>query len=396
MVIFQLSTSRRWCRAVSGLLALWVAGTWTACTPLMHPTGSALHRVATLPAFRDDADRESLTAAVRESLRYFERLPDDRSVTFGSAAIPARAMRGAMADLLALLATKPAPEALAAELDRRFVAFRAAAPAGVLFTGYYLPTLAARATREARFRVPVLGRPPDLVTVALGDLGAPCACREQLAGRVVGGALKPYSTRAEIEAAATPGAPVIAWVEDAVGLFFLQVQGSGVLSFPDERTKTIGFAASNGHPYVGIGRLLVERGALTLEQASMPGIRQWIAAHPTEGEQLLRENPRYVFFRELGGPPLGSLGTAVTAGRTIAVDPAVFPAGALGFMQVPPAGGRPGFSRLVLSQDAGAAIRGPGRVDVYLGAGAAAETVAGELRSPGDLYFLAPRTAVEP
>ena len=394
MDIFRLSTRGRRRLAASASLGLCLV--WSGCAPLGRQPARPLQRVATLPALRDDADRESLTAAIRESLHYFERLPDDRAVTFGDTQIPARAMRTAMADLLVMLAASPSPETLAAELDRRFVAFRAEAAGSVLVTGYYLPLLPARPAADARFRHPVLGRPPDLVTVALGDLGAPCACREQLAGRVVGGALKPYATRAEIEAAGTMGAPVLAWVEDPVGLFFLQVQGSGILSFPDGRTKTIGFAASNGLPYVSIGRLLVERGMLTLDQASMPAIREWIAAHPAEGERLLRENPRYVFFRELTGPPLGSLGAAVTAGRTIAVDPAVFPAGALGFMHVPAVGANPGFSRLVLSQDAGAAIRGPGRVDVYFGAGAAAEAVAGRLRSPGELYFLAPRAAVEP
>jgi membrane-bound lytic murein transglycosylase A len=189
---------------------------------------------------------------------------------------------------------------------------------------------------------------------------------------------------------------VLAWVDDAVGLFFLQIQGSGILTFPGGGARTIGFAASNGHPYVSVGRTLVERGELTLNQASMQGIRAWIEAHPDEGEHLLHTNPRYVFFRELDGPPLGSLGVPVTAGRTVATDPAVFPPGALAFVHVPALGPGRALSRLVLNQDAGAAIRGPGRVDVYFGAGSDAETIAGRLRSPGDLYFFAPRALVTP
>jgi membrane-bound lytic murein transglycosylase A len=299
-------------------------------------------------------------------------------------------MRAALEDVVALLAAHPAPAALGAEIARRFDVYRATAKE-VLFTGYYLPTLGARSTRDARFRIPVHARPADLVTAPLGDFGAPCACREQIVGRVVRGALVPYYTRAEIDAGALDASPVLAWVEDAVGLFFLQIQGSGVLLYPDGRRRTIGFAASNGHPYVSIGKLLVERKALSLEQASMDGIRAWVAAHPDEGARLLHENPRYVFFRDLDGPPLGSIGVPVTGGRTIATDPAVFPPGALGLVRVAPLGPSAGLTRFVVNQDTGAAIRGPGRVDVFFGADADAAAAAGSLRSPGELYFLVPR-----
>jgi membrane-bound lytic murein transglycosylase A len=390
MDIFSLSTRGR--RGVTVALMLVLLG-GAACAPLVRTPAAPLRRLTTLPSVTDDGDRASLAAAAGESLRYFERLPPDRVVTFGTTKRTAAEMRTGMKGLLALLATDPSPAVLAAELGRRFEVYRATAPAEVLFTGYYLPTLPASTTRNGHFRIPVLGRPPDLVTVALGDLGAPCACREQLVGRVVRGALAPYFSRAEIEGGAVGSTPVLAWVEDAVGLFFLQIQGSGVLTFPDGSQRTIGFATTNGHPYMSIGRVLVERGALSLDQASMQGIRRWIETHPDEGARLLQTNPRYVFFRQLDGPPLGSLGIPVTAGRSIATDPGVFPPGALGFVRVPALGSSRALSRLIFSQDAGAAIRGPGRVDVYFGAGSEAETTAGRLRSPGELYFLAPRTA---
>jgi membrane-bound lytic murein transglycosylase A len=361
MDIFSLSTRAR--RGALLALALAMLGS-AACAPLLGTTAAPLRRLTTPPSLRDDGDRASLAAAAGESLRYFERLPPDRVVSFGPSERTAAEMRTAMTGLLAFLATDPSPEMLGSELARRFEVYRARAPSGVLFTGYYLPTLAASPTRSGQFRIPVLGRPADLVTVALGDLGAPCACREQLVGRVVRGALVPYFSRTEIDGGAVGGAPVLAWVEDAVGLFFLQIQGSGVLMFPDGSCRTIGFAASNGHPYVSIGRTLVERGALTLDQASMQGIRRWIETHPDQGDRLLQANPRYVFFRALDGPPVGSLGAAVTPGRTIATDPGVFPPGALGFVHVPALGPSRALSRFVLNQDAGAAIRGPGRVDV--------------------------------
>jgi len=389
MDIFSLSMRGR--RGVILALILIVLG-GAACAPLVRAPGAPLRRLTTLPNLTDDGDRASLAAAAGESLHYFERLPPDRVITFGTTKRTVAEMRAAMTGLLTLLATDPSPAVLTSELGRRFEVYRVTTPAGVLFTGYYLPTLAASTARDARFRIPVLGRPPDLVTVPLGDLGAPCACREQVVGRVVRGTLAPYFTRAEIDSNAVDAAPLLAWVEDAVGLFFLQIQGSGVLAFADGSRRTIGFAATNGHPYVSIGRVLVERGELTLDQASMQGIRRWIEIHPDEGDRLLQTNPRYVFFRQLDGPPLGSLGVPVTPGRTIATDPVAFPPGTLGFVHISAQGPIGTLSRLVFNQDAGAAIRGPGRVDVYFGAGSDAEITAGRLRSPGELYFLAPRT----
>jgi membrane-bound lytic murein transglycosylase A len=394
MDVFSVSTRKRHLvrLRLATLVAAAVLGGY-GCTPLRRPAGELVRPVATMPSLRDDGDSVALAAAVSESARYFARLPPDRVVPFGSMSRTAAEMRAAMESFAAFLASRPTPAAIAAEIPRRFETYRATPASGVLFTGYYLPTLSARTQRDPRFRIPVLGRPPDLVTVALGDLGSPCACSEKLTGRVVRGALTPYPSRADIDAGAARDSPVLAWVDDAVGLFFLQIQGSGVLAFPDGSRRTIGFAASNGQPYVSIGKVLVDRGELTLDQASMEGIRQWIAAHPGEDTRLLQTNPRYVFFRPLDGPPLGSLGVPVTAGRTIATDPTVFPPGALAFVHVPATAASPELARLVLNQDAGAAIRGPGRVDVYFGALDDAAATAGRLRSAGELYFLAPRAS---
>jgi len=352
--------------------------------------------VASLPPLVDDGDRSALAQAARASLAYLDRLPAEQPVAFGAGRVTVAEMRTGMRSLLALLDAAPDPEALATELGRSFTVYRASPPGGVLFTGYYVPALPARATRDARFRFPVLGRPPDLVTIALERMGAPCGCREQLTGRVVAGRVEPYPTRAEIERGAAPRGPVLAWVDDPVALFFLQIQGSGTLVLPNGTRRRIGFAASNGHPYVSVGRLLIESGRLPRDQASMQDIRDWAAAHPEERDRTLQANPRYVFFRPLAGQPVGSLDVPVVGGRTIATDPALYPPGALAFIRVPDAP-RPGddtargLARLVLNLDAGAAIRGPGRVDVFFGEGAEAEAIAGRLKSRGELYFLAPR-----
>ena len=304
-------------------------------------------------------------------------------------------MRAALEDFARVLAAEPSGAVVAREIERRFRVYAAAPASGVLYTGYYVPELEARLARDDRFRFPVLGRPADLVTASLGDFSAKCGEGTAIAGRVDRGRLIPYATRAEIDGSGGAGAPVLAWIEDPVALFFLQIQGSGGLAFPDGSRRLVGFAASNGHPYVSIGKLLIDEGRLGADDASMQGIRRWITEHPEERDRVLHANPRYVFFRPLASEPLGSLGVPVTGGRSIATDPAVYPPGALAFVRVPGADTTGGdvLSRFVLNQDAGAAIRGPGRVDVFFGEGADAETRAGRLRNRGELYFLAPRTS---
>ena len=145
---------------------------------------------------------------------------------------------------------------------------------------------------------------------------------------------------------------------------------------------------------MSIGKLLVAEERLSLDDASTEGIRRWILAHPEERDRVLNANPRYVFFRPLTDEPIGSLGVPVTGGRTIATDPRVYPEGLLAFAHIPPTADAPddALSRLVLNQDAGAAIRGAGRVDVFFGEGRNAETRAGRLRTRGELYVLVPRS----
>jgi len=379
-------------RAVASLAVVLVVA---ACRATPHPppaVAPALLRLERPPALVDDGDPLALASALRASIAFYDRLPPDRVLDFGSDHVSVARMRDALAALARVAEAQPRPDALARELARRFHVYAATSPHGVLFTGYYLPVLEARGARDARFRFPVLGRPADLVTAAPAELGLACAAGAVASGRVDHGRLVPYATRAEIEAGGAPGAAVLAWVDDPVALFFLQIQGTGRLRLPDGRAPLIGFAASNGRPYVSVGKLLVAEGALTADEASMQGIRRWIAAHPEARDRVLQTNPRYVFFRPLAADAIGSLGVAVTAGRTIATDPAIYPAGAPAFVRI--AAGDDALTRVVLNQDSGAAIRGPGRVDVFFGEGDEAEARAGRLRSAGELYFLAPRADI--
>jgi membrane-bound lytic murein transglycosylase A len=364
--------------------------------PVTAPTaaaGPAATLVATArhPALLDDADPASLATAVRASVEFYGRLPPDRLLDFGGDRVSAERMRESFRAFAAVLDGRPTASELAREIERRFVVYRAAATPSVLFTGYYLPVVEAREASDARFRIPVLGRPADLVTASPNELGADCAQGVTVSGRLENGRLVPYPTRAEIEAGALRAAPVLAWVSDPVAYFFLQIQGTGRLAFPGGGSRMVGYAGSNGRPYVSIGKMLVADGQLTLEEASMEGITRWIADHPEQRERVLHANPRYVFFRPLPGPAVGSLGVPVTGGRTLATDPAVYPPGALAFVHVRATRPAGGLERLMVNQDTGAAIRGAGHVDVFFGEGPDAELGAGRLHSDGELYFLAPR-----
>ncbi len=190
-----------------------------------------------------------------------------------------------------------------------------------LFTGYYEAELRGSRRREGGFATPLLRRPADLVMVELG-LFRPAWRGERIGGRVEGGQLKPYASRAEIERGALVQRDLeLFWVDDPVDAFFLHIQGSGRIRLPDGTVARVGYDGQNGRPYVPIGRLLAERGALARDEVSMQTIRTWLAAHPGEAAALMNENPSYVFFREMTGDgPIGAQGVVLTAGRSLAID----------------------------------------------------------------------------
>lgn len=246
-----------------------------------------------------------------------------------------------------------------------------------LITGYYEPELTGSRQRESASQVPLLARPaPDSALARL--------------------------PRARIEAHAAGEAQALAWIDDPVDAYFLQVQGSGRVRLRDGSVMRVGFAGDNGHSYRAIGRDLIERGVLTRESLSARAIADWLRAHPVEGRELMRANPRYVFFRETqalpagtGSPtgpsgPIGSLGVPLTALRSVAVDPRAVPLGSLLWLEVAdPRGGM--LRRLVLAQDTGAAIVGSPRADLFWGTGAQAGDSAGLMKTTGRLWWLRPR-----
>ena len=265
-------------------------------------------------------------------------------------------------------------------------------------TGYFEPLLNGSRARGAPFVVPLHRPPPDLLTIDLSSVH-PELAGLRLRGRLQPGAngnrVVPYWSRAELTEPRLRGAELL-WVDDAIDAFFLQIQGSGRVRLPDGSMVRVGYADTNGHPYRAIGRVLVERGELTQEQASMQGIMAWARANPKRVDELLNQNPSYVFFRELplGDPnagPTGALGVPLTPHYSVAADPRFVPPGApLLISTRHPETGAP-LDRLVLAQDTGGAIRGPLRLDLFWGFGAAAASAAGRQRDDVQAWLLVPR-----
>lgn len=263
-----------------------------------------------------------------------------------------------------------------------------------LVTGYYEPILRGSRTASPAYRVPVYGVPQDLVVVDLAELH-PELRNLRLRGRLEGRRLLPYWPRAEMEKAAPP---ILAWVEDPVELFFLQVQGSGQIQLDSGERIRLGYADQNGHPYRSLGRHLIDRGELVFEQASMQGIKAWARANPGKLAEALNSNPSYVFFRTLDSAdgPIGALGVPLSPGYSIAVDPRTIPLGAPVFLATTMPDSNEPLERLTVAQDTGGAIRGAVRADFFWGTGDAAGALAGRMRQQGSLWLLWPRGEAPP
>jgi membrane-bound lytic murein transglycosylase A len=265
-----------------------------------------------------------------------------------------------------------------------------------LITGYYEPLLQGSPTRTERFRYPLYRRPENLLTVDMGAL-YPELQGKTVRGRLQGNRVVPYFSRAEITAGAQPlTGQELLWVDDAVALFMLQVQGSGRVQMPDGSMLAVGYADQNGHPYYPIGRRLVEMGALIAGEVTLFSIRDWLQQHPDEAQDVLNRNPSYIFFalRDASLPgPLGSLNVPLVAQRSIAVDAAKIPLGLPVWLDTTLPGGAVPYRRLMQAQDTGGAIKGQVRADIFFGRGVEAERLAGEMKQPGRMYVLLPQAS---
>jgi membrane-bound lytic murein transglycosylase A len=357
-----------------------------------------------LPVFKDDLDRDSLHRAIHRSLEFLQRIPPDRFVGEWPEKITAEEVKTSLLSFMERLELVHKPVALRDFIRSRFRVRRSEGERGngeVLFTGYYQPVIAASLVETKEFKHPIYGKPEDLVELEAVSGGSDSQLEKRI-GRMDGDRFVPYFSRHEIDVLGRLKGRgyEIAWGKDPVDLFFLHIQGSGLLRLQDSRMVPLNYAGANGRPYTSIGRILAESGKIPREKITMQRLRRYLRDHPGERDALLALNESYVFFRLGRDGPMGNLEVPLTPGRSIATDSRIYPKGALAFVvtrrPVLNARGevvrwRP-VTRFVLNQDTGSAIRGPGRVDLYFGSGPQAGSAAGAMRSSGELYLLLPKS----
>ena len=295
---------------------------------------------------------------------------------------------------------KPTSEAVQAYFKAYFSVYKTTNVDGTdsgMITGYYQPILKGSRTKSAQYPNPLYAAPADMITVELDSI-FPELKFKRVRGRLVGNKLVPYYNRGEIEAEASPlkGREFV-YIDDIIDVFFLQIQGSGLVQLDNGEQLHVGYADQNGHPYNSIGRLLVERGELTLAQASMQGIKNWARNNLAKLRDLLNSNPSYVFFRELpaGLPgPLGALGVPIMGERSVAIDPKFVPLGAPVFLSTTEPNSSKPLKRMMMAQDTGGAIKGGVRADFFWGAGPEAGAKAGAMKQAGKIWVFLPKEFV--
>jgi len=365
--------------------------------------------VNALPGWTQDSVAQALPALKRSCEKLANIAPE---TTIGRDAIARSALAWQTA-CRALMQTSDGDAALREALARDFTPYGVAISQAEeepnnrgTFTGYYEADLKGSLTRGGNYQVPIYGKPRNLVTLNLKDflppsVQLPNSVPASLVGRVLeNGQLKPYYTRAEIDAAGAIGedADVLLWADDPVAVHILHIQGSGRVTLPDGQMMRIGFAGSNGRSFRGIGSILLEAGELKPGGASMVAVREWLGQHPTEAAEYMNRNTRYIFFRRLDPSetedgPVGAQGVSLTPLRSMAVDPRFVPLGAPLWLETADPDGIP-LQRLMVAQDVGAAITGAVRGDIFWGAGEDAFSKAGRMKSAGTYFVFIPKADI--
>ncbi len=297
----------------------------------------------------------------------------------------------------ALRLTRPDEDTIRQFLETHFTPHQVMSKDGNgigLITGYYEPLLKGSRRPSERFRYPIYAQPRNLLKINLGIQSSEGKYPPDR-GRLVEETVIPYYTRAEIENNHQLFRKyAFLWVEDKVELFFLQIQGSGRIRLDNGEVVKIGFADHNGYPYRSIGKILIEQGELSPQQASMQHIKQWGKKNPHKLDAVLQQNKRFIFFRELPADisgPIGAMGVPLTAGRSIAIDPESIPLGALVYLSTTWPNTEKPLNRLMVAQDTGNAIKGEVRADFFWGHGEEAALQAGKMKQPARMWVLLPK-----
>jgi len=388
---------------LSALTALVLA--LTGCHPPLQREAlrpeDALERVRfSLPFFQDDMDLASLDLAVERNLEYLRKLDPNDVFEYGKDRYTCRQVLNSQLAFLDLFRRSKDPAEFNEAIRKEFLFYRARGRAGyptVLFTGYYEPTYEASLRPDEVYRYPIYKKPDDLIQVNLSLFRDEWKGKTIIA-RIDGKKVLPYFSRKQIDGGGVLAGRELelAWLKDPVDIAFLQIQGSGRLRLRGGDIMRVGYEVSNGRAYQSIGRYMIQKGMLGKKEMSMQAIRRYLELHPEVQEDVLNYNPSYVFFRTNLDGPYGNIRVPLTPGRSLALDSRLFPRGALVFIRSK----KPvldaekeittwtDFSRFVLNQDTGGAIKGAGRADLFWGDDSYAELAAGHMQHEGELYLL--------
>lgn len=345
----------------------------------------------------DDLNYKDMEQAINQSLRYYKRLPDTAIFDFGDMQYSVREMENSHKLFLEIIKTYTGKERTE-KISRMFHLFESKNEKGqAFFTGYYEPLLDGNVEYSENFPIPLYEKPADMLKAYLEDFKENLK-NEWIIGKVKGDRFIPYDDRDEIvyQNSLNQRAQPLVYVKNHIELFFLQIQGSGIIRLRDGQLKRYNYAAQNGHSYRAIGKLLKDE--IPPEEMSLQSIKTYLYNNPQKIRETLNYNPSYTFFREVDEGPLGYINVPLTPKRSIAMDWRLIPKGCLGFisttspvMENDQVVGWSPIKRFVLVQDTGGAIRGHGRADIFWGFGDEAELKAGHMKQEGKIFILVAR-----
>lgn len=374
----------------------------TACTFAGQTKSLFLERLTPdqYPHFSDYWYYDNLEHSIQKSISYLQRIPQDRLFSFDQDKYDAAHLIRSFEIFSEFIKTRPSGSELRDFIAANYQVYRSVgnkSSGKVMFTGYYEPFLQGSRNKSKAYPYPVYKIPDDLVTIDLGKFDSSLQGK-RITGRHTGQTIIPYYTRKEITGMPDfkKTAQPLAYVDNQIDLFFLQIQGSGKIFLDNGEIINVHYHCSNGGPYRSIGRLLIKEGKIPRSQMSMQSIRKYLKDNPGETDRILNYNPSYVFFKIEEKGPLGYLSVQLTPGRSLATDRRIFPLAALSYLKtsIPLIDGDQkiheweNFSGFFMNQDTGGAIKGAGRADLFFGSGPYAKTAAGHLQHNGQLYFL--------
>lgn len=346
------------------------------------------------PLFIDNGDKEELKQALINQITYFSQLRQARYYPLGSNTVSSETLRITLEKFLQILEDNEDKD-LNQLIKNHFDVYQSTGENGtgtVTFTGYYIPQLEGSLEADEEYSRPIYRLPDDLIIKELKPHGL------KRAVRIENGKEYHYYTRKQIdqEGVLQGKGYEIAYLKDFFDCYLLHVQGSGTLTLPDDTLLQLHFAGSNYYPYRSLREEMLKDDILSPNNASMESIRSYFSEHPEKLQTYLNRNERYIFFKIWEGEMIGSLGVKLIPRRSIATDKQIFPSGALSYIATTVPSVNPSgkiektiqWSRFVLNQDEGGAIRGPHRVDIFWGTGIHAELIANHLKHSGKLYYL--------